>query len=285
MDWLKKLLSVTRRTCFHETYVHGSYLTVAAQKKGTEQFHLNPTLLPQSLPLKLLVSHRQRKRSVVLSFPTPLCHVRAVQTAVCFQPPKRFSFPFHDPFKNLMLLPLSICCRNSCAVTRSWGCRTGLYSCLVFEPFCFKQEHSLIRAKHSFMLCTSSEDIFWTKATKSRSSCMHRPHSWPILAPTAAKKKPTQEEMERDGKKKSFFPACPRFALTCHLGVCPVLQMSAWHYVLLLWRRQASAPKKLHCATKQTSVDLPVYEILLKRPNLSHAQTPSLIFKKNKMMT
>lgn len=40
-------------------------------------------------------------------------------------------------------------------------------------------------------------------------------------------KKPTQEEMERDGKKKSFFPACPRFALTCHLGVCSVLQMSA----------------------------------------------------------
>jgi len=210
MDWLKKLLSVTRRTCFHETYVHGSYLTVAAQKKGTEQFHLNPTLLPQSLPLKLLVSHTQRKRSVVLSFPTPLCHVRAVQTAVCFQPPKRFSFPFHDPFKNLMLLPLSICCRNSCAVTRSWGCRTGLYSCLVFEPFCFKQEHSLIRAKHSFMLCTSSEDIFWTKATKSRSSCMHRPHSWPILAPTAAKKTNTRGNGKR-WKKEKFLPSLSTF--------------------------------------------------------------------------
>lgn len=126
-----------------------------------------------------------------------------------------------------MLLPLSICCRNSCAVTRSWGCSMGLYSCLVFEAFCFKQEHSLIRAKHSFTLCTSSEDIFWTKATKLRSSCMHRPHSWPILAPTAAKKtnKKTKEN-ERDGEKKKFLPNlltfCTYLPLWCLSSVTDV---------------------------------------------------------------
>lgn len=94
------------------------------------------------------------------------------------------------------LLPVSICCRNSCAVTLSWGCRMGLYSCLAFELFCFKQEHLLIRVKHSLMPCTKLEDIFWTKATKSRSSCMHRPQSWPILVPKPVQSKRKRKDIE-----------------------------------------------------------------------------------------
>lgn len=102
------------------------------------------------------------------------------------------------PFwKKQDLLPVSICCRNSCAVTFSWGCRMGLYNCLALELFCFKQKHLLIRVKHSLMPCTRSEDILWTKAMKSRSSCMHRPHSWPILAPTTAQSKRKRKGMER----------------------------------------------------------------------------------------
>lgn len=72
----------------------------------------------------------------------------------------------------------------------------GLYSCLVLELFCFKQKHLLIRIKHSLMPCTKSEDTLWTKPTKSRRSCMHRPHSWPILVPTAAQSKKKRKEME-----------------------------------------------------------------------------------------
>lgn len=106
--------------------------------------------------------------------------------------------------KRQVFLPVSICCRNSCAVTLSWGCRMGLYSCPFLELFCFKQEHLLIRIKHSLMPCTKSEDILWTKPMKSRRSCMHRPHSWPILVPTAAQSKKKRKEMETKVSSQFF---------------------------------------------------------------------------------
>lgn len=146
-----------------------------------------------------MVSHTQS--SVALAFPTSPSWSMPHQSSSgsnLFSTHKQISLFFHNPLeKKQALLPASMCCRNSCAVTLSWGCRMGLYSCLTLELFCFKQEHLLIRVKHSLIQCTNSEDILWTKATKPCSSCMHRPHSWPILVPTAAQSKRKRKEMER----------------------------------------------------------------------------------------
>lgn len=125
------------------------------------------------------------------------CQSRSASNLLSTHKPfKPFPLPFLSFRKRWVLLPVSICCRNFCAVTLSWGCRMGLYSCLFLELFCFKQEQLLIRVKHSLMPCTKSEDILWTKPMKSRRSCMHRPHSWPIVVPTAAQSKKKRKAME-----------------------------------------------------------------------------------------
>ena len=153
------------------------------------------------MPLEPLVSRTQRKCSLALAFPaSPSCSMPCQSSSASnlFPTYKIDLLVLSQSFRNKQaLLPVSICCRNSCAVALSWGCRMGWYSCLAFEPFCFKQEHLLSRVKHSLMQCTKSEDILWTKAMKSRSSCMHRPHSWPILDTTEAQSKRKRKEMER----------------------------------------------------------------------------------------
>lgn len=200
---LKKITSVTRRTHFQlswNIFTWVMYQQWWQSKKVTEHFYLDQMVTP----LEPLVAHIQRKCSVALAFPTsPSCSVprQSSSASNLFSIHKTNLFVLAQPFRkkpNQALLPVSICCRNSCAVTLSWGCRMGLYSCLALDLFCFKQEHLLIRVKHSLILCTKSEDILWTKATKSRSSCMHRPHSWPILVPAAAQSQRKREEMERE---------------------------------------------------------------------------------------